>query len=203
MNIELQKIYDNFAKKYEENRDTFDTSEIVDKFYKQLDNERKILDIGCGTGEPISKYFVEHGWDVIGVDFSGEMIKLANKYVPEMTTIHEDICEVMFRRNSFDAIVAGYSIFHVPLNEHINLFNKCNKWLKPCGRMLFTYATKHWTGHEEFDGNKEFMGNELYYGHMSPENLLKKLEEIGFIIYGVEYHSIGEETFMWVTIIKK
>jgi len=35
-----------------------------------LPPEGTILDIGCGTGEPIAKYFIEKGYKVTGIDAS-------------------------------------------------------------------------------------------------------------------------------------
>ena len=178
-------------------------TEILDSFYNCLTvKEGKLLDLGCGSGEPFAKWFIDRGWSVTGVDFSEEMLELALKYVPKMETIHSDILKIEFKPNSFDAITATYSLFHIPSNEHVTLFEKIYTWLQPEGKLLFTYATKEYTGSNEFNGYKNFMGQELYYSHKTPEELFSDLEKIGFDIVSRENRCIGGETFLWITALK-
>jgi len=203
MNISLQKIYDGFAQTYEKNRGFFDMTEVFNSFYEELGSKKgKLLDLGCGAGEPFPRLFINLGWKVTGLDFSQKMLELAAKYAPEMKTIQADMLEVDFEPNQFDAITSIYSLFHVPSAEHIVLFAKFYQWLVPQGKALFTYATKEYTGQTEFDGYKEFMGQKLYYSHKSPEKLYSDLEEIGFHIESKIFREIGGETFLWVTISK-
>ena len=204
MDITLQKIYDGFAESYEENRGIFDMTEVFDSFYGRLDVEKgRLLDLGCGAGEPFARFFIDCDWTVTGVDFSKRMLELASKYVPEMETIHADMRQVKFEPNQFDAITAIYSLFHVPNNDHVALFDKFYRWLCPKGKVLFTYATKEYTGSNEFDGYKKFMEQELYYSHKSPEKLYAILEKIGFNIESTDYRDIGNEIFLWVTVSKR
>ena len=142
----------------------FDMEEVLHPFYKCLGIEKgKLLDLGCGAGEPFARFFIDRGWKVTGVDFSKGMLELASTYVPEMETIQADMCEVEFEPNQFEAITAIYSLFHVSSKEHATLFDKIYRWLRPKGKALFTYATKEYTGSDEFDGYKEFMKQKLYY----------------------------------------
>ena len=199
----LQEIYNGFAKDYEENRGFFDISEILASFYSQLDVEKgRLLDLGCGAGEPVARFFVDRNWKVTGVDFSERMLELAADYVPEMKTHHADISRVEFAQNQFNAITASYSLFHIPAEDHFVLFEKIHQWLRADGKALFTYATKEYTGSTEFDGYKNFMDQALFYSHKTPESLYTDLEKIGFTIDSKEYKNIGNETFLWVTVSK-
>lgn len=199
----LQEIYNGFAKSYEKNRGFFDISEILNAFYSQLaQNNGSLLDLGCGAGEPVARFFVDRGWSVTGVDFSERMLGLASDYVPEMKSLHADIARVEFETNQFNAITASYSLFHLPANEHFQLFEKIYQWLHADGKALFTYATQEYTGSKEFDGYKTFMEQELFYSHKTPEALYADLENIGFTIDSAEYRNIGNETFLWLTVSK-
>lgn len=203
MNNPLQEIYNDFAKSYEENRGFFDISEILNLFYSQLAQDKgRLLDLGCGAGEPVARYFVDRGWSVTGVDFSERMLELATDYVPAMKTLHADITKVEFEEDHFNAITASYSLFHVPASEHVQLFEKIYQWLRPEGKALFTYATQEYTGSKEFDGYKTFMNQELFYSHKTPDALYADLEQIGFTINSKEHHNIGNENFLWVTVSK-
>ena len=178
-------------------------TEVFDSFYRRLAVQKgRLLDLGCGAGEPFARLFIDHGWTVTGVDFSERMLELASKYVPEMEAIHADMREIEFEPNQFDAITAIYSLFHVSRNDHAALFGKIYRWLCPKGKALFTYATKDYTGSDEFDGYIEFMAQELYYSHKSPVKLYDILEKVGFNIESTDYRNIGNETFLWVTVNK-
>ena len=203
MKTSLQETYDGFAKGYESSRVLFDISKILDSFYSQHPIEKgELLDLGCGAGEPVARYFLDRHWLVTGVDFSERMLELAAHYAPEMKTLHANMTDIAFNTNQFNAIIASYSLFHIPAKEHAALFEKFHRWLKPNGKALFTYATKEYTGSDEFDGYKKFMDQELFYSHKSPDALYADLENIGFKIEASDYHNIGNETFLWVTVGK-
>lgn len=199
----LSNIYDKFAESYDSNRDLFNIDGIIDDFRGQLKADTgKLLDLGCGAGVPIGRSFVDSGWSVTGVDFSSSMLSLANEHVPEMKTICADICSMEFGEHEFNAITLIYSLFHIPKNQHPDLFANFFRWLNPNGMALFTYATKEYTGSKEFDGYKEFLGQQLFYSHGTPDNLFGMLEDSGFEIEAKDYRCIADETFLWVTIRK-
>lgn len=199
----LQDVYDGFAETYESNRDSFDISTLLNGFYTSIDKkEGHLLDLGCGAGEPVARFFIGSGWQVTGLDFSERMIDLAKKLVPEMNGLHGDITECSFERESFTAITATYSLFHISSELHFSLFEKIYGWLKPGGKILFTYATQDYTGSLEFDGYKSFLGERLYYSHKTPAALYSDLNEIGFSFEQKETHEIGGEKFLWVTAVK-
>lgn len=203
MERSLQAIYDEFADAYESNRGAFDTSAILNAFYAGLNTGKgELLDLGCGAGEPVARYFIANGWRVTGVDFSARMLELAKKFAPEMATLHADIMAAAFEPGRFDAVTATYCLFHIAADRHADLFARIHRWLKPGGKVLFTYATKEYTGSERFDGYKEFLGRQLFYSHKTPEELYRDLAGVGFMIESGDYRDIGGETFLWLTARK-
>jgi len=203
MDKTLQEIYDGFADTYEANRGAFDISPILDAFYARLGTHGgALLDLGCGAGEPVARYFIDNGWTVTGVDFSSRMLEHAGKYAPEMTTLHGDVRAVDFAPESFDAVTATYSLFHLPAEDHGALFNKVRDWLKPGGGFLFTYATREYTGSDSFSGYKQFLDTPLYYSHKTPDGLQADLKSADLAVEALNYHDIGGETFLWVTVKK-
>ncbi len=203
MKSTLSDIYNEFAEDYENNRGAFNISEILNKFYTLVNTSKgALLDLGCGAGEPVAKYYIDKQWSAVGVDFSSRMLEMANKFVPKMETINGNILSVDFDDESFDAVVATYSLFHIKAKKHKALFEKIHHWLKPNGCFLFTYATKSYTGKAVFEGYKTFMGRELFYSHKTPEELYTDLEKVGFEIKAKEYHTIFGERFLWVSVTK-
>ncbi|HDR04332.1 MAG TPA: class I SAM-dependent methyltransferase [Candidatus Marinimicrobia bacterium] len=200
---ELIAVYNRFAETYHENRGIFDMSQIFNEFYTIINIDKgRLLDLGCGAGEPIPAMFIEKGWKVTGVDFSPKMIALANFYQPKVMTILSDISEIDFENDQFEAITAVYSLFHLEKEKQSPLFEKIYHWLKCGGKALFTYADQHYTGAESFSGYKEFMGEKLYYSHFTPPELRNILQNIGFEIIREDYREIGGEIFLWMTVGK-
>ncbi|GAB6042059.1 class I SAM-dependent methyltransferase [Endothiovibrio diazotrophicus] len=203
MRKSLATIYDRFADTYEENRGLFDMTEVFEDFFARLDAENgRVLDLGCGAGEPFASAFIARGWSATGVDFSPHMLEMARKYVPQMEAILSDMRDAEFPPARFDAVTVIYALFHLPRDDHFALFEKMFRWLRPGGSALFTYATEAYTGQPEFDGYKAFMGQELYYSHKRPEALREELERAGFAIEATDYRGIGGEVFLWVTARK-
>lgn len=56
--------------------------EDMPKIFKLLKEkkERKVLDLGCGTGRHIV-YFAKRGFDVYGIDISPQAIKLTKSWL--------------------------------------------------------------------------------------------------------------------------
>jgi len=204
INKSLIKAYDHMASSYDKNRGLFDMTGVLNDFYQSLEIKKgSLLDAGCGAGEPCADWFIKRGWQVTGVDLSDNMLSLAKEYVPEMKRICSAMQEVDFSDNSYEAITAIYSIFHLSPDDQSLMFKKFFKWLKSKGSLLFTYATKEYTKADNFSGYLDFMGEKFYYSHRTPGELKKELSDIGFIIESFKYRDIGNETFLWVTAVKK
>ena len=199
MERSLRDIYDGFAETYEANRGLFDMTDLLGPFYAGLARPKgRLLDLGCGAGEPFPRFFLDRGWEVYGVDFSKKMLRLAAQYAPEMHTICDDMLDVEFDPAHFDAITCIYSLFHVPRARHPELFAKFRRWLRPGGKVLFTYAAKEYTGETEFEGFREFMGQNLFYSHTSPAKLRAALETAGLRVESIDLREIGGESFLWI-----
>jgi len=203
INKSLAKAYDYMASSYDKNRGLFDMTGVLNDFYQSLEiKEGSLLDAGCGAGKPCADWFIKRGWQVTGVDLSDKMLSLAKEYVPEMKRICSAMQEVDFSDNSYEAITAIYSIFHLSPDDQSLMFKKFFKWLKSKGSLLFTYATKEYTKADNFSGYLDFMGEKFYYSHRTPEELKEELSDIGFIIESFKYRDIGNETFLWITAVK-
>jgi len=174
-------------------------SDVLGDFAGRLPACGNLLDLGCGAGEPFACEFPRRGWDVTGVDFSARMLELATRYAPRMRQVRADMRDANFAKRSFDAVAAIYSLFHVPASDHPALFARIRGWLRPEGILLFTYATRAYTGQDRFDGHITFMGQELYYSHVTRPELDAQLVAAGFSVIEARERSIGGETFLWVT----
>lgn len=76
---------------------------------KNNNSNTKVLDVGCGAGV-ISRELFSLGFNVDGVDFSDEVIKIAKQEVPGANFQTADICNLPFAGETFD-IVACLGVF--------------------------------------------------------------------------------------------
>ena len=194
--VDKEKIvmngYNKIAKKYNATRFIFDNSRELEEFASLLPKNAKVLDVGCGDGVPNTKFLVKSGFDVTGVDFSENQLKLARKNVPKATFILKDMTKLDFKNDSFDGLTACYSIIHVPKEKHSSLFQSFHRILKPQGIMLISL------GHHEWEGTEEFYGAKMFWSHHSPEVSLQIIKDAGFnIIFSKYIVGYGEKHF-WI-----
>jgi len=96
-----------------------------------LPRNAKVLDVGCGAGVPFIKFLVEYGCSVTGVDFSGSMLRLARRNVPEANLVKLDVTRLGLKANSFDGVTSSFCIIHIPREKHSSLFQSLHGVLKP------------------------------------------------------------------------
>ena len=170
--------YNDIAIEYSEEFDN-DTSDnkYIDKFLQCL-NGKKILDVGCGTGRDC-KYIEQKGYDVIGIDISKEMLKIAKEKYPKGKFAIMDMTNIDYPDNTFDGIMANCSLFHIPeelLSQTIESFKRV---LKNNGKLFLILQ----------EGNESKMVEEpyrhgvyVYMNYFSKKNIEQLLEEHNFKI---------------------
>ncbi len=121
-----------------------------------------ILDLGCGCGIPVAQV-LSRQHHVTGVDISPVQIERARQLAPAARFLCADMAALEFASATFDAIVAFYSIIHVPLEEQPTLFAKLARWLKPQGYLLATVGHTAWTGTEP--NWRDVTGATMYWSH--------------------------------------
>jgi ubiquinone/menaquinone biosynthesis C-methylase UbiE len=191
--------YDVIAGEYNSHR--LSRKEVVSEFFDSLSDffptGGKLLDLGCGGGEPVTAYFARKGFDVTGVDISGEMIRLAREQIPEGKFIQADMSECRFDNASFDLIVSTFAIIHVPQKEQDQLLGKIRVWLKPSG---IAYLVLGATNQEEII--REWKGVTMYWSHFGPEEYREKFKHIGLDITWEEIEDFPNGEQFYHVIVK-
>ena len=132
-----------------------------------------VLDLGCGTGEPILRYLVERGVEVVGVDASAAMLEIARARFPENSFALCDMRELNLNRR-FDAIVAWHSLFHLDPSAQRAMFPIFARHLQPEGLLMFT------SGSEAGETWAENGGESLYHASLAMDEYRNLLEAHGF-----------------------
>lgn len=97
---------------------------------------QRVLEFGSGNGR-ISKWLVERGADVDGVDSSPEMVAAARICVPEgRFEVVEPDKLLELEANSYDLVVSVYVMAHITEKQLVRTLSELGLSLKPDGRLI-------------------------------------------------------------------
>ena len=180
--LEQAKNYDKIADHW--NGSNFNRRNGIDQHNRALQFskwQRTAIDIGCGSSGRIIDLLLEKGFEVVGLDYSSEMLNLARKRNPNVTFLHANICDWIFTVK-YDFISAWDSIWHVPLNAQELVLRKLCNSLEDEGVIVFTSGAVDEPG----EGSNPFLGQELYHAALGIPAILEILKECGCICRHLE-----------------
>lgn len=121
-------------------------SSSVRDWAKSLPKGSHVLDLGCGTGIPISKVLIEEGLSVYGIDASPSLVEAFQQNFPNTPVACESVEESSFFNRKFDGIIAWGLMFLLPEQSQHLLIEKAANALQTGGRFLFTspYQIAEW-----------------------------------------------------------
>ena len=188
-----QRHADSFDR--ERGRDLFEKP-WLDRFLALLQPGASILDLGCGSAEPIARYFIEKGCNVTGVDSSPALIDLCKSRFPDQNWIVNDMRTLSLSR-CLDGILAWDSFFHLCPEDQRPMFDIFRAHAAPHAALMFTSGTIH----GEAIGT--FQGEPLYHGSLDTAEYRSLLHQNGFAVVShvVEAPANGGRT-VWLAQFK-
>ena len=145
----------------------------LDAFLTHVPPDGEVLDLGCGSGEPIAAYLIRHGRRVTGVDAAPGLIDLCRTRFPEQDWRVADMRGLDLGR-VFDGLIVWHSAFHLTPADQSGMFAVYARHLAPGGVLMFT------SGSAADEGVGEWRGEPLYHGSLSTEAYRGALDEAGF-----------------------
>jgi SAM-dependent methyltransferase len=220
----LKESYDSIATKY--NAWTIPNSEqrleYLEKLLAHLDKENQshtgvhqspkvaVLELGCGCGVPVSQKLLSRpNFHVTANDLSSTQIALARENLlpllqPDgpasrrLTLLEGDMTALGFPAGAFDAVVAMYSLIHLPRAEQAALLGQMARWLRSGGVLLANF------GGEATEGKvfERWLGQErgwVYWSGFGVDGTLAQVREAGFeVLVGDVKKDKVDATFLWV-----
>jgi 2-polyprenyl-3-methyl-5-hydroxy-6-metoxy-1,4-benzoquinol methylase len=172
-----------------------------------------VLELGCGCGLPVSQTLLRHG-DHVRVtanDLSSTQIALAREKLLQDETIPNvaqrlellegDMSTLSFADGQFDAVVAMYSLIHLPLPEQGQILDNIAKWLKPGGYLLANFSeqaaeaivTERWLDDKGWG----------FWSGLGAEGTLQKIKTLGLeVLVGEVEDDAVDASFLWVVAKK-
>jgi SAM-dependent methyltransferase len=164
----------------------------LDHFGALLPPAGPILDLGCGSAEPMAAYLIGLGHPVVGVDSSPAMIDVCRKHFPGQEWIVADMRQLALQRQ-FSGILAWDSFFHLCHDHQREMFPVFREHAAPNAVLMFTSGP----GHGEAIGS--FGGEPLYHASLDPAEYRSLLDRNGFhvVSHVVEDPDCGGHT-VWL-----
>jgi cyclopropane fatty-acyl-phospholipid synthase-like methyltransferase len=168
------QIYEKHARAWDEHRPRiFFEQNWLDKFIKLLPSAGRVLDVGCGAGEPIAEYFIKHGFKLTGLDTSPTMLEISRRRFPKASWTQIDMRQLNLD-TKFDGIVSWDGFFHLNQEEQRHVLARFADHLSADGSLLLTI------GHESGEVTGLVEGEEVYHSSFAPDEYKAILETRGF-----------------------
>lgn len=128
----------------------------------------RVLDVGCGAGEPIARYVVQQGRRICGVDASSAMLDLARTRMPDERWLHADMRSLDLGE-TFRGVIAWDSFFHLSREDQHAMIPRLARHVAPGGGLLLT------VGPAEGEVLGSVGGEAVYHASLSPEDYARRL----------------------------
>ena len=165
---------------YEENAASWDAlrgrdlkeREWIDAFTAHP-REATILDLGCGSGEPVARHLIESGYRVTGVDSSPSLIAMCRERFPDHQWLVGDMRHLNLERR-FAGILAWHSFFHLHFDDQRAMFPRFAALAAPGAALMFSAGPMHG------EALGEWQGEPLYHASLAQEEYRSLLSGNGF-----------------------
>lgn len=148
-----QDIYERQAKRFDAERPrVLYERHWLDRFLNLVGRQGRVLDLGCGGGDPIAGYMMTRGYEVVGVDASEAMLTIARERFPNGDWRRVDMRRLALGE-AFDGIVAWDSFFHLMPLEQRSVLGLLREHMKEGAALLLTVGPEAgevggWVGEE-------------------------------------------------------
>lgn len=111
---------------------------LLDEFAARVKGAGRVCDLGCGPGH-VARYLHDRGVDIFGIDLSPGMLEQARKLNPAMEFRQGNMLALDVEDGAWAAIVAFYSIVHIPKTDILQAFREMFRVLDPRGRLFLAF----------------------------------------------------------------
>ncbi|QNA83350.1 class I SAM-dependent methyltransferase [Sphingomonas sp. So64.6b] len=138
-------------------------TDVVKLWLKQLRPAGTVVDIGCGTGMPISKTLIDEGFEVYGIDPSPTLMAVFRRHFPGAKTVCEAAEVSRFFDRRFDGAVAIGLMFLLPEDSQRAVIEHVGQAIHPGGHFLFSAPRQMCQWNDTLTGRPSLsLGEERY-----------------------------------------
>ena len=165
----------------------------------EINEDSKILDIGCGGGRNIERFVgqISENGRVVGIDYSEVSVEKSTKLnqdaidAGKVNVLQGSVSEMPFYDETFDIVTGFETIYFWP--DFINDLKEVNRVLKKDGLVFFCNEAVYREGQmEKYDDLVELLDMKIY----SEDVLKESLEKTGF----KDFKAYVDEEHDWICV---
>ena len=111
---------------------------VVRKWARTLPCRAAVIDLGCGSGSPITEILVAERLTVFGVDAAPSFVQAFRRNLPNIPVVCEAVQDSQFFDRTFDGVLAWGLMFLLSPKDQRQLIRRIADILVPGGHLLFT-----------------------------------------------------------------
>ena len=144
----------------------------VRKWARTLRPGATVIDLGCGTGFPITEVLIAEGLKVFGVDAAPSLVQAFQRNLPNTPVVCEAVQDSRFFDRTFDGVLAWGLMFLLSPEDQRKLIKRIADILAPGGRLLFTSPDETLVWNDAMTGlESRSLGAEEYRRELSSVGL--------------------------------
>jgi 2-polyprenyl-3-methyl-5-hydroxy-6-metoxy-1,4-benzoquinol methylase len=145
----------------------------IDRFLAVAGPGGHILDVGCGSGNPLAIHMAGQGHAVTGVDSSPELLAAFAGNLPSATAYLADM-RMLSLGKQFAGVLAWDSLFHLSQTDQRLMLARLADHAAPGAALMFTSGTVDGTSIGWFEGEP------LFHASLAADAYRTLLEAAGF-----------------------
>jgi SAM-dependent methyltransferase len=190
------RYYDQHAEEYARQTQFTDMSNVYVPFRELVPQGARILDAGCGVGRD-TRFFIEHGYTVISLDASKEMVAKCREY-PHAYCLRLSFNQVAFQE-AFDAVWVCASLVHTRFEHANQALDKLTTALKP-GGVIFVSLRQSVNGKENEDVRGRFYE---YYNEAKIAQLLASEPRLEIVQQWASPSNLKDDLGQWINVLAR
>jgi SAM-dependent methyltransferase len=159
-----------------------------------------VVELGSGSGVPVAR-MLSGRHRLVCVDFAHAQLELVAANAPDAKRLCADMSTVQFAPASVDAVVAFYSIIHVPREHQAGIFASIVQWLRPGGLFVASMGARDSPSETE-----EWIGVPMFWSTFDADTNLAMIGDAGLEVVRSEillnFEDGREVRFLWVVAQK-
>lgn len=152
---------------------------LLKEFAKLNSDIGTCADFGCGPGQTTKFLFDSGVKDIIGVDISPGMLKVAREIFPNIKFEEGNLMDLPYKTEHFASAVAFYAVVHFNDEQIVKAFREVNRVLRRDANFLFSFHVGDEPVH--FD-NADGIDVDIDLHFFRTERIIESLRDNGFRI---------------------
>jgi len=170
---DVRRAWDDISETYAARRDPEGSdAALIEDLLAACPPDPLVLDVGCGDG---ARTLANLPAGSLGLDISRRGLELAADTVPGARLLQGGMTALPLAPATVDAITAYHAVFHVPRDEHPDVYGEFARVLRPGGTLLMTLP-----GGRFETVRRNWMGGSMLFSAPGREATLDQLRAAGF-----------------------